>query len=162
MERIIIVEDSGNEELIAGFLSKMKGKVKLDSDFEKLVGKTFSFGDISQADNRNKKIAVRFPEGVNIIKAEQVIKIESSEAGALIYTLDGNLIKASEGIETLALKFNLPAFVRVQEHLLINLDFVKKIHFGEKMTLRIVGGAMVPVHDDMQDSILKYFEKYSQ
>ena len=162
MERIIIIEDSGNEEVIASFLAKMKGKVKLDSDFDKLVGKSFSFGDISQVGKRNKRIAVNFAGSISLLQPDQVIKIETLDNGTIISMFDGSKINACDSLESLTLKIKQRSFIRIHEQLLINLDFVEKIHFGETMILHLNCGSSVPVNEPLQDIILEYFEKFTQ
>ncbi len=160
MERIIIIEDSGNEDLIERFLLKMKGKVRLDSSLEMPDGKALVFEKKFGEDLHDMKILIRHRGKISIMKTADIIRMESMDEKSVVYLQDGVTVECPEILNDLDEETADGFFFRAHPGHLINLNFMSKILLGSMPSIEMSDGFIVPLQGGKQSELLKYFEKY--
>jgi DNA-binding LytR/AlgR family response regulator len=160
LERIIIIEDTGSEDLVSRFLETMKENVHLDSSLENLNGKILVFEKTFSGDLHDRKILVRHSGRISMMKAGEIVRIELVNDKPIIYFEDGFSVVCSGTLDQLEEETAKGFFLRIQANHIINLCHLSKIQLGNQSSVIMADDSEVPVDPEKQSELLNFFEKH--
>ncbi|MEM6806873.1 MAG: LytTR family DNA-binding domain-containing protein, partial [Bacteroidota bacterium] len=115
---------------------------------------------ISPNKTRNK---IAFPENgrIHFIEVEDIMYLESSNVYTLCHLREKATIVVSKSLSSYLEVLPAPAFCRIHERYIVNLNFVKTYTKGRGGEVELKNGSTLPVASRRKDLFLKQIEQLS-
>lgn len=161
MKRLILIEDSGKEELVKEFLHKFYKsrffdvEVSEDGDEKHICINTV----VSNAGN--VKIAIETLGDVILVNTCEIVYIQSSNSIITVYFDHSPPLVSRLSLSELEKKLEKSSFIKVNDTTLLNLNFAGTIHFGQGPFITLTNGLEIDFDRKNADNLLRYFEEYS-
>lgn len=98
------------------------------------------------AENINvKKIGISILEGTQFIKQEDIIKLEASGNGCIVYLINNKKVYCTKGLKDIEEILPSNNFIRVHHTWIINTIFLKKYYKGKNGYIEMEDNSTVPV-----------------
>jgi DNA-binding LytR/AlgR family response regulator len=97
-----------------------------------------------------------------VMNAGDIVRVEIFGDKSFVFLQDGRKTESSENFDYLEDETTDGIFLHIHPRHLINLFFVSKIHLGDKPSVEMSDGSMVPVQTGKQSDLLTLFENYFQ
>jgi len=109
--------------------------------------------------NGIERIALNSQDKINVIKVEDILRLESSGSYTLFYTKEGEQILVTKTLKEYDAMLSDQGFLRVHQSHLINLDAIKEFVKNDGGYIKMIDGVDVPVSSRKKSLVLKTLTK---
>lgn len=115
--------------------------------------------NLSSKSNNEKRIVLRTIDDIHLVKASEVVRIESDGAYSHIILDGGKRITVSQHLKHFDDILANQGFCRCHQSHLVNLAYVTRYHKGEGGTLILKDSSQIPVSSRKKEAMISIIEK---